>query len=53
MDSAAARLSYRRTEEIFKENIWLLANPLASPEDIEELGGWTLHRFRHSADPRH
>ncbi|WP_406364384.1 hypothetical protein [Streptomyces sp. NBC_01579] len=44
-----ARLSYRRAEEIFEENTWLLANPLASPGDIEDLDGWTLHRLRHSA----
>ncbi|MEU1305761.1 hypothetical protein [Streptomyces shenzhenensis] len=31
------------------ENTRLLANPLASPEDIEDLDGWTLHRLRHSA----
>ncbi|MFE7392095.1 hypothetical protein [Streptomyces sp. NPDC057582] len=23
--------------------------PLSSPEDIDELEGWTLHRLRHSA----
>ncbi|EFL29164.1 putative multimer resolution protein [Streptomyces himastatinicus ATCC 53653] len=44
-----ARLSYRRAEEIFEENTRLLANPLASPDDIEDLDGWTLHRLRHSA----
>ncbi|MEK8174326.1 site-specific integrase [Streptomyces sp. M19] len=44
-----ARLSYRRAEEIFEENARLLANPLASPEDIEDLDGFTLHRLRHSA----
>ncbi|MFE1516839.1 hypothetical protein ACFW9I_08465 [[Kitasatospora] papulosa] len=44
-----ARLSYRRAEEIFVENTRLLANPLASPDDIEDLDGWTLHRLRHSA----
>jgi integrase/recombinase XerD len=44
-----ARLSYRRAEEIFEANTRLLANPLASPEDIDELEGWTLHRLRHSA----
>ncbi|WP_282701503.1 site-specific integrase [Streptomyces sp. CC219B] len=48
-DTGRARLSYRRAEEIFEENTRLLANPLASPEDIEELDGWTLHRLRHSA----
>lgn len=35
----------------------VVANPLASPEDIEDediedLHGWTLHRLRHSA-PTH
>ena len=44
-----ARLSYRRAEEIFEESIRLLANPLASPDDFDELEGWTLHRLRHSA----
>ncbi|MFJ8313737.1 MULTISPECIES: hypothetical protein [unclassified Streptomyces] len=39
-------------EEIFEENTRLLANPLASPDDIEDLDGWTLHRLRHSA-PTH
>ncbi|MFI1049633.1 site-specific integrase [Streptomyces griseoruber] len=48
-ETGRARLSYRRAEEIFEENIRLLANPLASPEDIEDLDGWTLHRLRHSA----
>jgi integrase/recombinase XerD len=46
-----ARVSYRRAEEIFEENTWLLANPLVSPEDIEDiedLDGWILHRLRHS-----
>ncbi|MGW0654635.1 hypothetical protein ACWD4T_38720 [Streptomyces umbrinus] len=37
------------TEEVFEENNRLLANPLASPEDVEDLDGWTLHRLRHSA----
>ena len=32
--SGTAQLSYRRAEEIFEENTRLLANPLASPEDI-------------------
>ncbi|MFC8739214.1 tyrosine-type recombinase/integrase [Streptomyces sp. NPDC057144] len=44
-----ARLSYRRAEEIFEESTRLLANPLASPDDFDELEGWTLHRLRHSA----
>jgi integrase/recombinase XerD len=45
-----ARLSYRRAEEIFEENTRLLANPLASADDIEDLDGWTPHRLRqHSA----
>ncbi|MEU9983556.1 hypothetical protein [Streptomyces sp. NPDC050856] len=39
----------RRTEEIFEENTRLLANPSPLPDDIEDLGGWTLHRHRHSA----
>ncbi|MGW3563026.1 hypothetical protein ACWDSL_03825 [Streptomyces sp. NPDC000941] len=36
-ETGRARLSYRRAEEIFEENTRLLANPLASPEDIEHL----------------
>ncbi len=44
-----ARLSYRRAEEIFEESTRLLANPLASPDDFNDLEGWTLHRLRHSA----
>lgn len=48
-ETGRARLSYRRAEEIFEENTRLLANPLASPKDIEDLDGWTLHRLRHSA----
>ncbi|MFK4149582.1 tyrosine-type recombinase/integrase [Streptomyces sp. NPDC004065] len=44
-----ARLSYRRAEEIFEASTRLLANPLASPDDFDELEGWTLHRLRHSA----
>lgn len=47
-ETGRARLSYRRAEEIFEENTRLLANPLASPDDIEDLDGWTLHRLRHS-----
>ncbi|MFG2233641.1 hypothetical protein ACGFNX_27245 [Streptomyces sp. NPDC048723] len=37
---------------IFEKTTRLLANPLASPEDLEDLedlDGWTLHRLRHSA----
>ncbi|WP_263107022.1 hypothetical protein [Kitasatospora sp. DSM 101779] len=51
-ETGRARLSHRRVEEIFEENPRLLANPLASPkdiEDIEDLDGWTLHRLRHRA----
>ncbi|MEV7690228.1 tyrosine-type recombinase/integrase [Streptomyces bungoensis] len=44
-----ARLSYRRAEEIFERSTRLLANPLAGPDDFDELEGWTLHRLRHSA----
>lgn len=43
-----ARLSYRRAEEIFETSTRLPANPLASPEDFDDLEGWTLHRLRHS-----
>ncbi|MFE9068807.1 tyrosine-type recombinase/integrase [Streptomyces violaceusniger] len=48
-ETGRARLSYRRAEEIFEENTRPLAHQLASPEDIEDLDGWTLHRLRHSA----
>ncbi|MFH8788272.1 site-specific integrase [Streptomyces roseoverticillatus] len=48
-ETGRARLSYRRAEEIFEENTRLSANPLTSPEDIEDLDGWTLRRLRHSA----
>ncbi|MFI5824970.1 site-specific integrase [Streptomyces rishiriensis] len=44
-----ARLSYRRAQEIFEENTRLLADALASPDEIEDLHGWTLHRLRHRA----
>ncbi|GAA3481664.1 site-specific integrase [Streptomyces yanii] len=52
-ETGRARLSYRRAEEIFEENTRLPANPLASPDDIEDLDGWTLHRLRHSALTHH
>ncbi|WP_244189851.1 site-specific integrase [Streptomyces incarnatus] len=48
-ETGRTRLSYRRAEEIFEENTRLPANPLASPEDIEDQSGWTLHRLRPSA----
>ncbi|MFF5140555.1 site-specific integrase [Streptomyces sp. NPDC013157] len=48
-ETSRARLSYRRAEEIFETSARLLANPLARPEDIEDLEGWTLHRLRHCA----
>ncbi|MFE4777236.1 site-specific integrase [Streptomyces sp. NPDC056713] len=48
-ETGRARLSYRRAEEIFEENTRLLANPPASPGDIEDLDGFTLHRLRHTA----
>ncbi|MCX4808607.1 site-specific integrase [Streptomyces sp. NBC_01214] len=48
-ETSRARLSWRRAEEVFEENTRLLANPVASPEDIEDPDGWTLHRLRHSA----
>ncbi|MFD7996810.1 hypothetical protein [Streptomyces mexicanus] len=35
-ETGRTRLSYRRAEEIFEENTRLPANPLASPEDIED-----------------
>ncbi|GAA4384135.1 hypothetical protein GCM10023088_52120 [Actinomadura verrucosospora] len=48
-ETGRARLSYHRAEEILEENTRLLVNPLASPEDNEDLNGWTLHRLRHCA----
>ncbi|AKA07811.1 hypothetical protein SAZ_39640 [Streptomyces noursei ZPM] len=48
-ETGRARLSYRRAEEIFERATRLLANPLASPEDVEDVDGWTLHRLRRSA----
>ncbi|MFI1294233.1 MULTISPECIES: hypothetical protein [unclassified Streptomyces] len=45
----AGKSRVARAEEVFEENTRLLANPLASPEDIADLDGWTLHRLRHSA----
>lgn len=48
-DTGRARFSYRRAEEVFEENTRLPADPLASPDDIEDLDGWTLHRLRRSA----
>ncbi|MEU2990181.1 hypothetical protein [Streptomyces sp. NPDC001758] len=48
-ETGRARLSYWRAEEILEYVTRLLANPLASPEDIEDLDGWTLHRLRLSA----
>jgi integrase/recombinase XerD len=39
-----ARLSYRRAAESFE----LATRPLASPGELEELHGWTLHQLRHS-----
>ncbi|MDI9833234.1 site-specific recombinase [Streptomyces sp. KAU_LT] len=44
-----ARLSYRRAEEVFEASTRLLANPLASPHDIDGLEGWTLRRLRRGA----
>jgi integrase/recombinase XerD len=43
------RLSYQRAEEIFEESTRLLANPLARPEQRDDLQGFTLHRWRHSS----
>ncbi|MGW5258607.1 tyrosine-type recombinase/integrase [Streptomyces sp. NPDC004012] len=44
-----ARLSYRRAEEIFGVGTRLLANPLARTEQWDDLQGFTLHRWRHTA----
>ncbi|WP_053171502.1 hypothetical protein [Streptomyces sp. SBT349] len=42
-----ARLPAGRAEEIFEASTRLLANPLARPEDMGTLEGWsTLHRLR-------
>lgn len=41
-ETGRARLSYRRAEEIFEENARLLANSLASPEDMRT---WTVGPF--------
>lgn len=38
-ETSRARLFYRRGEEIFEESTRLLANPLARPEDVEDLAG--------------
>ncbi|WP_331748122.1 hypothetical protein OG520_41005 (plasmid) [Streptomyces sp. NBC_00984] len=54
-ETGRARLSHRRAEEIFEEKTRLPASPLASLDDVEGLGGWMLHRLRHSAsthDPK-
>ncbi|WP_107088499.1 hypothetical protein [Streptomyces sp. NRRL F-5755] len=45
-ETGRTRLSNHRAEEIFEEHTRLLANLLASPKDIEDLDGFTLH---HSA----
>ncbi|WP_256964973.1 DNA polymerase Y subunit UmuC family protein [Streptomyces griseiscabiei] len=49
-ETSRARLSYRRAEEIFEESTRLLANPLARPEDVEDLEGWGV--FRLPSSPR-
>jgi integrase len=43
-----ARLSYRRAAEIFERSTRRLAHPGASPGQLAEFGGWTLHQLRHS-----
>ncbi|MFJ3926298.1 site-specific integrase [Streptomyces sp. NPDC090022] len=48
-ETGRARLSCRRAEEIFEGSTRLLANPLASPGDAEDLDGWTPRQLRHSA----
>ncbi|MFB7555237.1 MULTISPECIES: tyrosine-type recombinase/integrase [Streptomyces] len=48
-ETGRARLSYRRAEEVFETSTRLLANPLARPEEVVDLDGFTLHRLRHSA----
>ncbi|MDX2697991.1 site-specific integrase [Streptomyces ipomoeae] len=44
-----ARLPYRRAEGIIEESARLPANPLAGPDDFDDLEGWTPHRLRRSA----
>ncbi|GII96347.1 tyrosine-type recombinase/integrase [Sinosporangium siamense] len=45
-----ARLSYRRSAELFEASTRPLANPgTADPAELEARGGWTLHQLRHSA----
>ncbi|MEV4360144.1 tyrosine-type recombinase/integrase [Nonomuraea sp. NPDC049625] len=45
-----ARLSYRRAAELFEFHTRALANPgVTGPDELELLGGWTLHQLRHSA----
>ena len=43
-----ARLSYRRAEESFELATRPLANPGATPEELDVADGWTLHQLRHS-----
>src|SRR3954447_7734745 len=39
----------RAEEEAATANLRDVAYPLARPEDVGELEGWTLHQLRHSA----
>ncbi|GGM22730.1 tyrosine-type recombinase/integrase [Dactylosporangium sucinum] len=48
-ETGRARLSYRRAEEQFEADTRALAHPDASPEELADLDGWTLHQLRHSA----
>jgi site-specific recombinase XerD len=43
-----ARLSYRRTAELFSQHTCRLAHPSVTPGQLDALGGWTLHQLRHS-----
>ena len=43
-----ARLSYRRAAELFEQATRPLAHPGATPAELDDLHGWTLHQLRHS-----
>ena len=43
-----ARLSYRRAAELFELATRPLAHPGATPAELGDLHGWTLHQLRHS-----
>ena len=45
----AARLSYRRAEELFERATRRLAHPDLPGPEADTMPGWTLHQLRHSA----